>query len=112
MVDDQPYGDRNILVLKKPDALPYTVLINLEVPLAQVAEGQMVEQGQIIALSGMTGLATGPHLHYAVKRGGAFMNPLQLKVPREAPVAEKWMPDYREKISPLRAKLEGDLARL
>jgi hypothetical protein len=57
-------------------------------------------------------MATGPHLHYAVKRGGAFMNPLQLKVPREAPIPEKWMPDFREKISPLRAKLEGDLAAL
>jgi murein DD-endopeptidase MepM/ murein hydrolase activator NlpD len=77
-----------------------------------VAAGKPVSQKQIIGYVGQTGLATGPHLHYAVKRGGAFMNPLQLKVPREAPIAEKWMPDYREKISPVRARLEGDLARL
>jgi murein DD-endopeptidase MepM/ murein hydrolase activator NlpD len=77
-----------------------------------VSTGKPVSQKQIIGYVGATGMATGPHLHYAVKRGGAFMNPLQLKVPREAPVPEKWMPDYREKISPLRAKLEGDLARL
>jgi murein DD-endopeptidase MepM/ murein hydrolase activator NlpD len=77
-----------------------------------VGAGKPVSQKQIIGYVGATGMATGPHLHYAVKRGGAFMNPLQLKVPREAPIPEKWMADYREKISPVRAKLEGDLARL
>jgi murein DD-endopeptidase MepM/ murein hydrolase activator NlpD len=77
-----------------------------------VSAGKPVSQKQIIGYVGATGLATGPHLHYAVKRGGAFMNPLQLKVPREAPIPEKWMPDFREKISPVRAKLEGDLAAL
>ncbi len=77
-----------------------------------VSSGKPVSQKQIIGYVGATGMATGPHLHYAVKRGGAFMNPLQLKVPREAPIPEKWMPDFREKISPWRAKLEGDLARL
>ncbi len=77
-----------------------------------VSAGKPVSQKQIIGYVGATGLATGPHLHYAVKRGGAFMNPLQLKVPREAPIPEKWLPDYREKISPLRTRLEGDLAAL
>ena len=77
-----------------------------------VSAGKPVSQKQIIGYVGATGLATGPHLHYAVKRGGAFMNPLQLKVPREAPIPEKWMPDFKEKMSPLRAKLEGDLAAL
>jgi murein DD-endopeptidase MepM/ murein hydrolase activator NlpD len=77
-----------------------------------VSTGKPVSQKQVIGWVGATGVATGPHLHYAVKRGGAFMNPLQLKVPREAPVPEKWLPDFREKIAPLRARLEGDLAAL
>jgi hypothetical protein len=47
-----------------------------------------------------------------VKRGGAFMNPLQLQVPRERPVPPAWMADFRAKISPLRARLEGELAAL
>ena len=77
-----------------------------------VSTGKAVSQKQVIGWVGATGVATGPHLHYAVKRGGAFINPLQLKVPREAPVPEKWLPDFREKIAPLRARLEGDLAAL
>ncbi len=77
-----------------------------------VSAGRSVSQKQIIGYVGQTGLATGPHLHYAVKRGGAFMNPLQLKVPRESPVPPEWLPDFRAKISPLRAKLEGEMVAM
>ena len=77
-----------------------------------VSAGRAVSQKQLIGYVGQTGLATGPHLHYAVKRGGSFMNPLQLKVPRENPIPPDWMPDFRLKISPLRARLEGELAAL
>jgi murein DD-endopeptidase MepM/ murein hydrolase activator NlpD len=77
-----------------------------------VSTGKPVSQKQVIGWVGATGLATGPHLHYAVKRGGSFVNPLQLKVPRESPVPEQWMADFREKIAPLRQKLAGDVAAL
>lgn len=77
-----------------------------------VSAGKPVTQKQVIGWVGATGLATGPHLHYAVRRGGGFMNPMNLKVPREAPVPEKWLPDFREKIAPLRARLAGDVAAL
>jgi len=42
----------------------------------EVAEGQMVTQGQVIALSGMTGLATGPHLHWELVVGGENVDPV------------------------------------
>jgi murein DD-endopeptidase MepM/ murein hydrolase activator NlpD len=77
-----------------------------------VSTGKPVSQKQIIGYVGATGLATGPHLHYGVKRGGNYMNPLQLQVPREEPIRREWMEDYRAKISPLRAKLEGEIAAL
>jgi murein DD-endopeptidase MepM/ murein hydrolase activator NlpD len=77
-----------------------------------VSAGKPVSQKQIIGYVGETGLATGPHLHFAVKRGGAFMNPLQLKVPRENPIPPEGMDEFRAKIGPLRARLEGELVRL
>jgi len=40
-----------------------------------VRAGAHVHQGDLIGRVGMTGLATGPHLDYRVKRNGVFINP-------------------------------------
>jgi hypothetical protein len=33
------------------------------------------------------------------------MNPLALKLPRDAPVPEKWKPEFEKAVAPLRASL-------
>jgi murein DD-endopeptidase MepM/ murein hydrolase activator NlpD len=73
-----------------------------------VAAGRAVSQKQVIGAVGSTGLSTGPHLHYAVLRGGAYMNPAQLKVPRDAPVRSDWLPGFHEAIAPLQSRLDGE----
>jgi murein DD-endopeptidase MepM/ murein hydrolase activator NlpD len=42
--------------------------------------GQKVEAKQLVGYVGQTGRATGPHLHFAVKRGGVFIDPFALKM--------------------------------
>ena len=41
----------------------------------KVNEGDMVKQGQLIAKSGATGLATGPHLHWEIRLNGSAIVP-------------------------------------
>ncbi len=45
--------------------------------------GTTVERGQVIGYVGATGLATGPHLHFALFRDGNYINPLTAKLPIE-----------------------------
>jgi murein DD-endopeptidase MepM/ murein hydrolase activator NlpD len=52
----------------------YTTLYgHLSKPL--VREGQKVRRGQVIALTGDSGLSTGPHLHYEVLKNGVHVDP-------------------------------------
>ncbi len=45
---------------------------------ALVAVGDIVSAGQVVALSGNTGLSTGPHLHCSVYYRNALIDPLTL----------------------------------
>ena len=42
-----------------------------------VSEGQMVEQGDVVGMSGNTGLSTGPHLHWEMAIDGVWLDALR-----------------------------------
>lgn len=48
--------------------------------------GSQVQQGDIIAYVGSTGLSTGPHLDFRVFKNGKAINPLDMEAPPSLPV--------------------------
>lgn len=54
------------------------VTIYMHLSQLEVKEGQHVDKGAELGLSGATGRATGPHLHVAARWQGAYLNPAQL----------------------------------
>jgi murein DD-endopeptidase MepM/ murein hydrolase activator NlpD len=68
--------------------------------------GAHVTQGTVIAYVGMTGLATGPHLHYEYRVNGVFKNPQTVSLPDAEPIDARWRPDFQARTAPLLASLE------
>ncbi len=72
------YGDwyggyGNAIILDHGDGMTSLYAHNNEL---LVQEGQEVQAGQVIALTGSTGLSTGPHLHFEVRKDGEPVDPM------------------------------------
>ena len=70
--------------------------------------GQHVQQGQTIALTGESGLATGPHLDFRIEVHGKFQNFLALKLPPARSVSRKDWAQFEK----VRSHLLPELASL
>lgn len=81
-------GNRGVVVLARP--LYYEGncvvidhglgLFSLSMHLSRidVKEGQQIRMGKRVGLSGATGRVTGPHLHWAIRWQGAYLDPAKL----------------------------------
>ena len=72
--------------------------------------GDHVAQGQVIGYVGMTGLATGPHVHYEYRVNGVHKNPARVTMPKADPIPANLMADFKAQTAPLLARLDAEAA--
>jgi len=71
-----------------------------------IRAGQRVQQGKVIGYVGMTGLATGPHLHYEYRLNGVHKDPQKVPLPDARPIEPELLADFLAKTAPLVASLD------
>ncbi|MHC1782842.1 MAG: M23 family metallopeptidase [Anaerolineaceae bacterium] len=67
--NDQGYG--NLVIVENGSKRTYYAHLS-ELP---VIQGEWINQGDVIGLSGNTGNSTGPHLHYEIRINGQTIDP-------------------------------------
>jgi murein DD-endopeptidase MepM/ murein hydrolase activator NlpD len=72
--------------------------------------GTHVQQGDVIGYVGMTGLATGPHLHYEYLVNGVHKNPQTVQLPGAEPLHAEALQKFRSLTAPLLADLSPQQA--
>jgi murein DD-endopeptidase MepM/ murein hydrolase activator NlpD len=68
--------------------------------------GRRVDQGELIGYVGMTGLATGPHLHYEFRIDGVHQNPLRAVLPPGPAITRESLPAFQQVSAPLVERLD------
>lgn len=86
-------GYGNVIVLKHANGIS-TVYGHLSRFASGLRRGDKVSQGEIIGYVGMSGLASGPHLHYEFLLNGQHRDPMKVALPKATPISVSEKPAF------------------
>lgn len=98
-------GYGNVVILDHGKG--YSTLYGHMSRFGKVRAGQRISQGTVIGYVGMTGLATGPHLHYEFRVNGVQRNPASVTMPPPTPLAGAELVAFRAQTAPAMARIQG-----
>ncbi len=99
-------GAGNYVALRHPGGYE-TMYLHLSRIARTAKKGVKVSQGEIIGYVGSTGVSTGPHLDFRMKKDGSYVNPLKVLSPRSEPVSKKDQPAFARHAALWRGYLDG-----
>ena len=101
----QPRGGGYYLKVKH-NSVYTTTYMHLSRYAKGINKGTRVQQGQVIAYVGSTGLSTGPHLDFRVQKNGSYINPLTMEAPPDIPLHE----ELRDSFNVVKTQLLEEMA--
>ena len=94
----QGYG--NVVILRHQNK--YTTLYaHMQGFAPGIQKGARVQQGDVIGAVGMTGLTTGPHVHYEFRINDVHFDPLSVAMPQAFPIAPDQYLKFQQAAAPL-----------
>lgn len=103
-------GNGNMVVIRHPNGYE-TMYNHLSRFGKNITIGRQVRQKDIIGYVGTTGLSTGAHLDYRMKKNGRFINPLKEEFPPGFPVNKAYQSAFSEVSRQMTALLDGEVSR-
>jgi murein DD-endopeptidase MepM/ murein hydrolase activator NlpD len=102
-----PAGGAGNMVAIQHDSGLTTLYMHLSRFAGGLKVGDRIDAKTVIGYVGTTGLSTGPHLHFGVKKGGIFIDPSKLAPTRLSGVAKKDQPAFAAAIAERVTQLES-----
>ncbi len=93
----QGYG--NVVILRHQSK--YTTLYaHMQGFAPGIHKGARVQQGEVIGAVGMTGMTTGPHVHYEFRINDVHYDPLSVAMPQAFPIAPEHKQKFQQAAAP------------
>ena len=93
--DVQKHGYGNVIVIDHKDGYS-TLYAHMNKFEKGVYSGKRVEKGDLIGYVGSTGISTGNHLHFEIRKDGKYLDPQKVKLPAGYKISKSKVNEFRD----------------